>query len=134
MTDKTSKVKKVVNVKLYNGANGTIYYHDLIMENGDKLNIGKKKQLQTGWEISYNIIGDQKDDGTYQQEYPKAKSIQPQNGTYNTRSKSTNSVASFALSYAKDMAVAHINNGQKIDAKQVTQVASVFNQWLKDNS
>ena len=43
------------------------------MENGDKINIGKKKAQQVGWRLTYEIIGDKKDDGTYQQTYPKAK-------------------------------------------------------------
>ena len=64
----TSKVKKVVSTKPYTNAHGTTIYHLLEMENGDKINIGKKKELQEGWEITYEIIE------TGQQEYNKAKS------------------------------------------------------------
>ena len=63
----TSKVKKVVSTKPYTNAHGTTIYHLLEMENGDKINIGKKKELQEGWEITYEIIE------TGQQEYNKAK-------------------------------------------------------------
>lgn len=69
MEIKTSKIKTVVSSKPYTGANGTTIYHNLEMENGDKINIGKKKQQSIGWELTYEII----DEG---QEYNKAKSAQ----------------------------------------------------------
>jgi hypothetical protein len=65
----TSKVKKVASVKEYNGQHGTIHYHLLVMDNGDKINLGKKKVLQVGEEITYEIVE------RGQQEYNKAKSV-----------------------------------------------------------
>jgi hypothetical protein len=44
------------------------------MDNGDKINIGKKKKLETGTELTYELTGGADD----QQEYKKAKSVQPQ--------------------------------------------------------
>lgn len=81
MEIKTSKIKKVVSAKPYTGTHGTTIYHNLEMENGDKINIGKKNEQQLGWELTYEII----DEG---QEYNKAKSVkkeeQPQvNGNSN---------------------------------------------------
>ena len=73
---KTSKILSVDSVKEYSTNNRIIYYHNLQMENGDKINIGKNKTQQIGWEITYEIIGDQKEDGTYQEIYPKAKYAQ----------------------------------------------------------
>ena len=70
---KTSKVKLIQDTKEWNGGNGTVYYHNLELENGDKINIGKKKQLQIGDEITYEITGDEG-----QHEYTKAKSVQKQ--------------------------------------------------------
>ena len=128
---KTSKVKTITNVKPYNGQNGTVYYHNLILENGDKINIGKKKELQAGFDLTYEIIGDKREDGSYQQEYPKAKSVSPQ---FNGSKKGVNSTASFALAYAKDMAVAHIEKGTDFKAEQVLKVATEFNNWLKENA
>ena len=43
---KTSKVKAIQSVKPYNGQHGVTYYHNIELENGDKINIGKKKELQ----------------------------------------------------------------------------------------
>lgn len=72
---KTSKVKEVFGEpKPYTNSNGTTYYHNLIMENGDEINIGKKKQLSVGDELTYELTGG--DDG--QQRFKKAKSVQPQ--------------------------------------------------------
>lgn len=67
METKTSKVKKVVSAKPYTGTHGTTIYHNLEMENGDKINIGKKTEQKVGYELTYEII----DEG---QEYNKAKS------------------------------------------------------------
>lgn len=61
-----SKVKVIQQVKEWAGNNGTVYYHNVEMENSDKINIGRKKQLEIGDELSYEII----DSG---QEYNKAK-------------------------------------------------------------
>lgn len=71
---KTSKVKTIISTKDWSGPNGTNIYHCLIMENGDKINIGKKKKLEVGTELTYELTGGADD----QQEYKKAKSVQPQ--------------------------------------------------------
>ena len=41
--------------------------------------------------------------------------------------------ASFALSYAKDLGIAHINQGKDFGAKEIIQVAEKFNSWLNEN-
>lgn len=70
----TSKVKRIEEIKEWAGQKGTVYYHNLEMENGDKINIGKQKQLSVGDELTYEIT----EHG--QQEYQKAKSVNPNNG------------------------------------------------------
>lgn len=65
-----AKIKEVVSVKPHTGNFGTTQYHCLVMENGDKINIGKKTIQQVGWELNYEITE------TGQQEFNKAKSIQ----------------------------------------------------------
>ena len=71
MKKATSKIKEVVRTKDYTGAHGTIIYHDLVMENGDKIQLGKKTSQKVGYELSYEII----DEG---HEYNKAKAIKPE--------------------------------------------------------
>jgi len=66
-----SKVEKIVEIKPWTGSNGTVHYHSLVMDNGDKINIGKKKELAIGEELCYEIV----DSG---QEYNKAKTINPE--------------------------------------------------------
>tara|TARA_R110001583_G_scaffold40461_1_gene129224 strand:- start:15874 stop:16305 length:432 start_codon:yes stop_codon:yes gene_type:complete len=82
---KTSKIKEVVNVSEPYGKFKTLY-HNLVMDNGDKINIGKVKEQIVGWELTYEIV----EEG--QQEFNKAKSVQkdyPSN--FNTQSKQTTS-------------------------------------------
>jgi hypothetical protein len=72
-----SKIKKVVSKKPHTNNYGTTIYHNLEMENGDKINIGKKKEQQIGWELNYEIVE------TGQQEYNKAQTIKEDNFTSN---------------------------------------------------
>ena len=65
---KTSKIKEVVNVSEPYGKFKTLY-HNLVMDNGDKINIGKVKEQIVGWELTYEIV----EEG--QQEFNKAKSV-----------------------------------------------------------
>lgn len=67
MEIKTSKIKTVVSSKPFTNNFGTTIYHNLLMENGDKISIGKKTEQKVGWELTYEIV----DEG---QEYNKAKS------------------------------------------------------------
>ena len=71
MKTATSKIKEVVRTKVFTNKFGTTIYHDLLMENGDKIQIGKKTLQKVGWELYYQI----EDEG---QEYNKAKSIKPE--------------------------------------------------------
>ena len=72
---KTSNIQAITSVKEYKTAQGTkILYHNLILENGDKINIGKQKQQRVGWEMNYEIVGDNNG-----HEYAKAKAVQPMN-------------------------------------------------------
>ena len=50
---KTSKIKTVVSIKPHKNSYGETFYHNLEMENGDKINIGKKKEQKIGWELTY---------------------------------------------------------------------------------
>jgi len=67
---KTSKIKTVVSIKPHQTEKyGTTFYHNLEMENGDKINIGKKKEQKVGWELTYEIT----EQG--QHEYNKARAV-----------------------------------------------------------
>ena len=72
MKQATSKIKEVVKTKDFTNSFGNTIYHDLLMENGDKIQIGKKAPQKVGWELSYEIeAGGAGEQG----EFKKAKSI-----------------------------------------------------------
>jgi len=86
---KTSKIKTVVNSKEWSNNGKTIIYHNLEMENGDKINIGKVKLQQVGWELTYEIT----EQG--QQEFNKAKAVQKEQNftkSFNTQSTKPDNV------------------------------------------
>jgi len=129
---KTSKILSVDSVKEYSSNNRKIYYHNLQMENGDKINIGKNKIQQVGWELTYEIIGDKKEDGTYQEIYPKAKYAQKEQfnkqNNYSQRSSGydtkgvevghaiNNAVNMICAGVSFDNVDPNISSGQKIKA------------------
>lgn len=57
--EKTSKIKSCRFVREWQGQNGTVYYHAVELENGDKGEVGARKQdpeeLQPGKELTYTI-------------------------------------------------------------------------------
>ena len=61
-----STIRRINQVKQHTNTYGTTHYHQLEMENGAKISIGKKKELSVGEELEYEI----EDTG---QEYNKAK-------------------------------------------------------------
>lgn len=65
---KKSKIKIIESTKPFTNEHGITIYHNLEMDNGDKINIGKKKDQMVGWELIYQIV----DEG---QEYNKAKAV-----------------------------------------------------------
>ncbi|QDP47753.1 MAG: hypothetical protein GOVbin2390_16 [Prokaryotic dsDNA virus sp.] len=78
---KTSKIKEVKRVSEPYGKFNTLYHH-LVMENGDKIDIGKNKKQEVGMELTYEITGD-----VGQHQFTKAKSVNPnwQNNNNNFR-------------------------------------------------
>ena len=66
--------------------------------------------------------------GTYAD---KVKWIKPNSGGGWKGGGNRGGNESFALSYAKDIAVAHINHGKEFKAEEVVKVADVFFNWLQ---
>ena len=123
---KTSKVKSVQGNGTYESQYGILYKFDYEFEDGTYLSANHKSQnpFKVGETVEYNVKGNAggMDYGTVSK--PKENFIQGNKG---------GNTASFALAYAKDMAVAHIKNGNDFKTEDVLLVASKFNQWLKDN-
>lgn len=105
-----SKVEKIVEVKPWTGTNGTVLYHTLEMDNGDKINIGKKKELAIGEEITYEIT----DSG---HEYNKAKTVM-ENPSFGGKGKSDDYVKGIEVGHAINNAVNLICAGAELDIKE----------------
>lgn len=90
---KTARVTKVVEIKPWNGQRGTVFYCRCEMDNGDKIEIGKKKEVQEGWELTYTIEDTN-------QEYNKAKAAQkPEQAPSAYRGSLTNDNRTDAILY-----------------------------------
>lgn len=143
---KTSKVSEVNEVKEWGDGDRKTFYHNLTMDNGDKINIGKKTQLTVGAELNYEIT-----DTSGQHEFSKAKSVNPEFTGSNNGSKKSGWTPktiddykteclvknpSFALSYAKDF-VTDLNI-QKENPGEVAEttclIADVFLEWLNSKT
>jgi len=119
-----SKIKNIQEIKPWGEGDRKTFYHNLEMENGDKINIGKKKELTVGQELEYEIVGEG-------QEYNKAKAIQK---PFNKGNVGSNGC--FALSYAKDFVstMYGTSDDKNEDIRIVLKVADTFKEWLDKNS
>src|SRR5688572_27207745 len=87
---------------------------------------GKKydafEQLETGKPIQVDVIPN----GNYN---PRLKPIKPKNGFGGGKQRAGNE--SFALSYAKDIQVAHIMMGKEFKTENMLTVADKLFEWLE---
>tara|TARA_R100001463_G_scaffold72056_2_gene125937 strand:- start:2065 stop:2562 length:498 start_codon:yes stop_codon:yes gene_type:complete len=127
---KTAKIKNVKDVSEPYGKFKTLY-HNIEMDNGDKINIGKVKEQQVGWELTYKIVGD-----LGQQEYTKAKSVQPEGGFTPSKAGSGNfnkdtdrKITELAcLKAAASISAAYIGQGHKVTPEDVISLKNTFSQ------
>mgnify|MGYP003152686036 CR=1 FL=1 len=142
MTDTiiTSKIESVVSIKEVQTAYGLILYHNLEMENGDKISIGKKKEQQLGWELTYEITGDG------QQEYDTARSVQKDGGNYtpNSTSNSTSNstpnntsnktkkgdVQELIIRQSSLKAAVDYCDNDKCSPEEICETAEIFVNWV----
>jgi len=135
---KTSKIKEVVSVSEPYGQY-KVLYHKLIMENGDKLDIGKTKKQEVGYELTYEFTGD-----LGQHEFTKAKSVSPMREEFNnyvknneedkmTKQEWADRDARKELLYARksalDGATAYCN-ADKCSPEKTLETADMFCTWL----
>ncbi len=123
---KTSKIKTVVSIKPHQTEKyGTTFYHNLEMENGDKINIGKKKEQKVGWELTYEIT----EQG--QHEYNKARAVAPDSFNQSSPKQDVNVNNSIARAVAFKGAVEFDN---QCTPEVVLKNAKYFyDNWLCDN-
>jgi hypothetical protein len=134
---KTSKIKEVVSVSEPYGQY-KVLYHKLIMENGDKLDIGKTKKQEVGYELTYEFTGD-----LGQHEFTKAKSVNPMQEQFNKSDNKNDNKMSKADWEAKDnrkelviaRQVALYNataycNADKCSPEEILETANMFCTWI----
>lgn len=133
---KTSTIKSIDGVKPFDGRNGTIYYHKVTLDNGESGEVGKKKNNAFNIGDSFTYTSESSEYGL------KFKEVFQGGGGFGGGQRGggqqRGSSASFALSYAKDLAVANIAKSDKpIDMEalsaKVISAASKFQSWLKEN-
>ena len=123
---KTSKIKTVVRVSEPYGKFNTLY-HNLEMENGDKINIGKAKTQLVGWELTYKIVGD-----LGQQEYTKAQSVQKEQNftkSFNTQSTKPDNVQDLIVKQSSLKAAVEFCD-KDCTVEHIIANAEVFYDWV----
>lgn len=124
------KQSKVVNVQgngSWQGTYGTMYQFEYTLENGDIGLANHKKnepRFNIGENVNYQITKDKQDNNAIS--FITADQPNSYSNNYNNNKKQ--SQGSFALSYAKDLAVA-----DKISVDNILNKAAEFNNWLKNN-
>jgi hypothetical protein len=128
----TSKIKEVKSVSEPYGQY-KVLYHKLIMENDDKIDIGKQKEQQVGWELTYEIVGDG------QQEYNKAKAVSPDkfksNGqtSYNKNDNIQEKIIrQVAAKCGTELGCAYIRQGHTVSIEDVQKMAQAMEDWINE--
>ena len=121
---KTSKIKEVKRVSEPYGKFNTLYHH-LVMENGDKIDIGKNKKQEVGMELTYEITGD-----IGQHQFTKAKSVNPnwQNNNNNFKDNSNRQESIIRQSTLK-CAVEYLK-GAEASLEEVFDAAEQMIAWV----
>lgn len=119
MEQKTSKIQRTVFKNKWDGQNGSVFYHEIELENGDKGQIGAKEEnpsrLNPGQELTYTI---EKTDKGYKIKAVNTKPAFVGGGKPQQDPKVQ--MISFSMSYTKDLIV-----GGKVEMKDLEKV---FNQ------
>ena len=120
---KTSKIKNVVNTKEWSNNGRTIIYHNLEMDNGDKINIGKTKVQNVGWELTYEIL----EQG--QQEFNKAKSVQKDNQFTPNKTQKTDAVQNMIVKQSSLKAAVEFCD-KDCSVEDIIDNAEIFYNWV----
>lgn len=130
--EKKAKIIRVVFKNEWAGQNGTVFYHEVELDNGDKGQIGCKDKepafLNPGSELTYTIeIGDKGN---------KIKRVQESKGGFHSGPKAPASPASFALSYAKDVVIASWgeHSPAKMKSEDLFLIAEKMYKWMKERA
>lgn len=147
---KTARIEDVLNEKPWDGKHGRVWYYTLVLDNGDKGEIGTKTRDSFSINDSLTYTVEDTDHGR------KLKKVNPEydgqqggGGSQQQQQQAAparnfgggrGSEASFALSYAKDF-IGKAMEVRKTDEVSVNQwveavlvTADKFNRFLKENA
>tara|TARA_Y100000310_G_scaffold274357_1_gene290307 strand:- start:493 stop:921 length:429 start_codon:yes stop_codon:yes gene_type:complete len=124
----TSKIKEVVSVSEPYGK-FKVLYHKLIMDNEDKIDIGKQKVQQIGWELTYEI----QEKG--QHEFDKAKAVAPDKFKSNGQTSYSSSVKKddvqeLIVRQSSLKAAVDLCRGNDCSPEEVCATAQIFAEWV----
>lgn len=123
--EKTATITRTVFKNEWKGQNGSVYYHDIELDNGDKGSIGSKdkepSKLNPGQALTYTI-----DNG-------KIKAVQAQGGGGGFKKQPANN-ASFAMAYAKDVVIGSWNehSPKKLTSEELFRIADKMFAWMEE--
>jgi hypothetical protein len=120
-----SKIKEVKSVSEPYGKYQTIY-HKLIMENGDKIDIGKKKKLEVGEELNYEIT----EEG--QHPFNKAKSVwEDKSNNFSGGYKKDDSVQKLIVRQSSLKSAVDSCKGE--NHNHILKVAQIYVDWVMED-
>jgi hypothetical protein len=132
--EKTSKVSKCEFKNEWTGPNGTVFYHNIELENGDSGNIGGKEKnsikFSVGKEITYTTEEDQKGNKKIK---IASKPFVPGAGQKAPTPPVVNT-STMCLSYSKDIYVAVYNKsipGKEPKRELLFELADDMCKWIE---
>jgi len=136
MESKSGKITNITQGKQFTNNYGTFYGYYLTFDNGDNGGYTSKTSYDQALKFSLGdfIYYDFEKNGKYGKVLNPSKDNPADKNQGFTGGRKTGSNASFALSYAKDLACANISIGKDISAIDMCKVADKFLEWLNSNS
>lgn len=149
-TVKTGRIDDVLNVEQWRGQHGPMWSYDILLDNGDRGEINAKSDdaYHIGQSLTYTTTQGNKglvfkkywdpnrnNNGGGQRNSPQGPPASPVAAQRTWAGGGEDRNRSFALAYAKDLAVALVT-GKDIRSDQAAQrtieIADVFLDWLND--
>lgn len=129
---KKSKITKIQFTKPWDSGIGTVYFHDIEFENGDKGQAGFKSEVPADYEIGteheYELTPN-----ANPQYAGKLKFIKPNSGGGKGGFSKPANNAGFALSYAKDILIAswQPQSTKRLTSDEMFALADKMLNWLE---
>ena len=124
---KLSKIKEITKTETRDWPHWIIYYFDVVLEDSTALPIKQGKKTEAGYKVGEELKYTIQKDGEYEKIFIEKEPYNP--GQPNTGMKSTGNLASFAMSYAKDLVV-----GKAIPMDSLANTATSILTRLQANS